>query len=72
MENEELSCCVKYIESNIEPNILELFKQARPTGVWTGDEKNQNSFYFWLKAVHNNDARRNHTEVGESVTNMVN
>ncbi|XP_076686464.1 uncharacterized protein LOC143378523 [Andrena cerasifolii] len=27
-------------------------------------------FYFWLKAVHNNDVRINHTEVGESITNI--
>lgn len=49
MENEEVSRCVKFIERNIEPNTLELFKQARPTGVWTGDEQNQNFFTFRLK-----------------------
>ena len=49
MENEEFSCCVKFIESNIEPHTSELFKQARPTGVWTGDEKNQIFFTFGLK-----------------------
>ena len=72
VENEEVSFCVKYIESNIELNTLKLFKQARSTGVWTGDEKKSKFFYFWLKAVHNNVAGRNHTEVGENVTNMVN
>ncbi|KYM95351.1 hypothetical protein ALC62_14002 [Cyphomyrmex costatus] len=49
-EAEDKKSCIQFIEKNIFPKTLECFK-INKTGIWTGEIRDTNLFYFWLRAT---------------------
>lgn len=67
VEDSSLSI-LQVVEKKIHPDTLQLFKQAKPSGLWNGDSKHESFFYFWLDLTEEKGTSPNDNNEGDATT----